>query len=505
VTFDVVIPTTLRPSLAFLLTRLGALGVSGEWRPDRVIVVRDGGPGSHPELEGLPRWLNERMEVIAGRGAGPAAARNRGWRAASAPWVVFLDDDVVPGPDWLWELEADLSELPPDVAASQGRLSVPLEAEGRPTDWQRSVKGLETAAWITADLAVRRSALEAVGGFDERFPRAFREDADLALRLMRSGYRLVRGRRRSVHPARNAGVRTVLRREAGNADDVLMAALHGPRWHEKAGAELGRRRANLATTAAAAVALAGLVAGRRRAASLGGISWLASTAAFAWRRIAPGPRTPREIVSVLTTSVLIPPLATAHRVAGYLRLPSLLYDRERAPGPLPDAVLLDRDGTLVIDVAYNGEPDRVVPVPNAREALDRLRAAGVPLGVVSNQSGVARGLITRDEVEAVNRRLEALLGPIETWAVCVHGPDDGCHCRKPAPGLVRQAAEALGADPRRCVVIGDIGTDVAAAQAAGARAILVPSSATRREEIEAAPVVAESLSRAVDIILGGLR
>ena len=169
----------------------------------------------------------------------------------------------------------------------------------------------------------------------------------------------------------------------------------------------------------------------------------------------------------------------------------------------PQAVLLDRDGTLVEDVPYNGDPDRVLPLPGARAALDRLRTAGVRLAVVSNQSGVARGLITRQQLAAVNRRVEELLGPIGTWLVCTHGPDDRCGCRKPAPGLVVEAARTLGVLPERCVVIGDIGADVDAARTAGARAILVPSAATRREEIDAAPTVAPTLMRAVDLVLGG--
>ena len=168
----------------------------------------------------------------------------------------------------------------------------------------------------------------------------------------------------------------------------------------------------------------------------------------------------------------------------------------------PAAVLLDRDGTLVEDVPYNADPARVVPVPGAAAALDRLRAAGVPLALVSNQSGVARGLMTLDEVAAVNQRVEDLLGPIGPWLVCPHGPDEGCACRKPAPGLVLAAAAALGVDPAECVVIGDIGSDVEAARAAGARAILVPTPATLAEEVAAAPEVAETLEAAVDLLVG---
>lgn len=171
-------------------------------------------------------------------------------------------------------------------------------------------------------------------------------------------------------------------------------------------------------------------------------------------------------------------------------------------GTLP-AVLLDRDGTLVEDIPYNRDPARVVPVPGAVAALDRLRAAGVAMALVSNQSGVARGLLSRADVTAVNRRLVELVGPVGPWFVCVHGPDDGCTCRKPAPGLVLAAAAALGVDPGDCIVIGDIGADVEAAAAAGARSILVPTAATRAEEVAAAPVVAETLRVAVDLVLAG--
>ncbi|HEX5595986.1 MAG TPA: HAD-IIIA family hydrolase [Micromonosporaceae bacterium] len=170
-----------------------------------------------------------------------------------------------------------------------------------------------------------------------------------------------------------------------------------------------------------------------------------------------------------------------------------------------DAVLFDRDGTLIHDVPYNGDPALVRPVDGARAALDRLRAAGLRLGVVTNQSGLARGLFTPDDLDRVNTRVEELLGPFDTWQICPH--DDpapglpGCGCRKPAPGLVRAAASALGTVPRRCVVVGDIGRDMTAAGAAGAAGILVPTPNTRTDEIAAAPAVAGDLTGAIDLIL----
>lgn len=174
--------------------------------------------------------------------------------------------------------------------------------------------------------------------------------------------------------------------------------------------------------------------------------------------------------------------------------------RSAAPAR-PAAVLLDRDGTLVVDVPYNGEPERVTAVAGAREALDRLRAAGIPLAVVSNQSGIARGLLTSAQVDAVNRRVEDLLGPLGPFLYCPHGPGDGCTCRKPAPGLLLAAARALDVDPQRCAMIGDIGADVDAARAAGARGVLVPTAETLPQEVASAPEVATDLAEAVSQLL----
>jgi HAD superfamily hydrolase (TIGR01662 family) len=170
---------------------------------------------------------------------------------------------------------------------------------------------------------------------------------------------------------------------------------------------------------------------------------------------------------------------------------------------LPELVLFDRDGTLVHDFPYNGDPDWIRPVPGAREALDGLRARGIRVGVLSNQSGVARGLITMEQVDACMARLTELLGPFDTIQSCPHGPDEGCACRKPAPGMVTTACAELGVDPARCVVIGDVGSDVEAAVAAGAVGILVPTPVTRKSEVAAAPRRAETLGDAVDDVLAG--
>ncbi|MEJ6489011.1 HAD-IIIA family hydrolase [Leucobacter sp. USCH14] len=166
------------------------------------------------------------------------------------------------------------------------------------------------------------------------------------------------------------------------------------------------------------------------------------------------------------------------------------------------AVLFDRDDTLIVDVPYNGDPEAVEPMPTARAAVDRVRAAGIPVGVISNQSGIGRGLLTREQVQRVNDRVEQLLGPFDVWRFCPHAPRDGCECRKPRPGMILSAAAALSVAPENVVMIGDIGADVDAAEAAGARGILVPTRLTLQQERDDATTVAETIDAAVDIALG---
>ncbi|HYE90090.1 MAG TPA: HAD-IIIA family hydrolase [Terriglobales bacterium] len=495
--FDVVVPTIGRPSLVVMLRALAA--AEGPM-PGAVIVVDDRpGEPSPLALDDLPPGLAARLVLLRSGGRGPAAARNVGWRAARASWVAFLDDDVVPDMRWLRDLDADLGACAPGVAGSQGIIHVPLPADRRPTDWERNVHGLERARWATADLAYRRDVLAEVGGFDEGFPRAYREDADLGLRVTAAGYRIVTGRRRIVHPVRPADRWVSVRLQRGNADDARMHRRHGADWRARAGVSRGRRARHVAVTAAAGAALVALALGRRRAAALAAAVWAAGTTELAWARIAPGPRTREEVITMLATSLLLPVAASWHWCAGWWR--SRTTPRAGAVRR-PRAVLFDRDGTLVVDVPFNGDPERVRLVDGAREAIERLRAAGVPFAMVTNQSGVARGLLTLDDVAAVNRRVDELLGASGSWWICPHGPDDGCGCRKPAPGLVRRAAAALGVAPEECVVIGDTAADVAAAQAAGARGVLVPNPVTRREEISAAPEVAPDVLTAVERLLG---
>lgn len=320
-TYVIVIPTVGRPCLVDLLRRLGDEAARAAHGPREVVIVDDRcRPEAELPLGGVPASLQGRLRVVGSGGRGPAAARNAGWTGVSADWVVFVDDDVLPEPGWMAALERELAEAPSDVGAVQAQIMVPLPDGEPPSDWQRDVAGLQGAPWITADLAYRRGVLSDVGGFDERFPRAYREDVELALRVGRLGYGLLPGRRRTLHPVRPAPWWVSLRRQRGNADDALLRRLYGPAWRRQAGLPAGRRRRH-AVVAVSGVAAALLIVGRRHprlAATALGV-WGLGTAELAWARIAPGPRTRREIAAMAVTSAAMPYCAVAWYLFGAVR------------------------------------------------------------------------------------------------------------------------------------------------------------------------------------------
>jgi histidinol-phosphate phosphatase family protein len=141
------------------------------------------------------------------------------------------------------------------------------------------------------------------------------------------------------------------------------------------------------------------------------------------------------------------------------------------------AVLLDRDGTLIEDTGYIADADDVRLLPGVPDALRALRRAGFALVVVSNQSGVGRGLLSGDDAARVHARMVELLGAedieLDAAYYCFHAPDEGCSCRKPAPGLFLQAIADLDLDPSRSFAVGDSARDVEAGAAAGCDGVLL--------------------------------
>ena len=144
-------------------------------------------------------------------------------------------------------------------------------------------------------------------------------------------------------------------------------------------------------------------------------------------------------------------------------------------GTLP-AVFLDRDGTLIEDTGYVKDPSSVRLLPTVAEALRRFEAAGFLRIVITNQSGIARGLLNEDEVREVERRLLTLLAErgasVNATYFCPHF-ESGCLCRKPLPGLIFTASAEHAIDLSRSVMIGDRSIDIEAGHAAGIPAVLV--------------------------------
>lgn len=176
------------------------------------------------------------------------------------------------------------------------------------------------------------------------------------------------------------------------------------------------------------------------------------------------------------------------------------------------AAFLDRDGTIIHDAEYLGDPSRVQLLRGAPAAIAQLNAAGLPVIVVTNQSGIARGLLSADDYERVRLRLDEKLAAcsarIDATMMCPHHPDftGPCECRKPGVLLYAQAAEAHGLDLARSVYIGDRWRDVAPAVHFGGRGFLLRSGAATDEDFaraERAPRVeiANSLREAVARVL----
>ncbi len=142
-------------------------------------------------------------------------------------------------------------------------------------------------------------------------------------------------------------------------------------------------------------------------------------------------------------------------------------------------VILDRDGTMVIDRGYLHDPAGLEFEPNAAEGLKCLHLAGFRLVVITNQSGVGRGLFNLEQLEAMNARLltmvESAGARLERIYYCPHAPGAGCVCRKPAQALLMQAAAELGFNAAAATVIGDKESDIEFGRRAGARTILIAS------------------------------
>lgn len=320
---SVVIPTCGRPRL--LQRCLNAL-VEQSLPPEdyEIIVVDD---GHSDETEALVAKVLEQtqgrpvLRYLRPEGTkGPAGARNRGWRVARAPVIAFTDDDTIPDRDWLrYGLFAmETRERP----AIWGRVVVPVPPV--PTDHEKNTRGLEQARFVTANCFVRRSALEAVGGFDERYRKAWREDADLYFALMeRYGEIDHVAAAVVVHPVREAPWGVSLRQQANVYYDALLYKKYPRLYRERI-----RPVPPLSYYAIVVSTVVGLVCLLGGAWGWWALCWLVSIGLigrFAWSRLKDTSRHPRHVAEMAVTSAAIPFLSIYWRLKGavHFRAPFL--------------------------------------------------------------------------------------------------------------------------------------------------------------------------------------
>ena len=170
-------------------------------------------------------------------------------------------------------------------------------------------------------------------------------------------------------------------------------------------------------------------------------------------------------------------------------------------------VLLDRDGTVNVERQYLCDPEQFELLPGSVEGMRKLRAHGIGLVIVSNQSGVGRGYITPDQLDAIHERLETLLGDanlaVDGIYSCPHVPEDGCACRKPETGLVLRASAELGFDPANSFVVGDRQSDIDLGRRLGVMALLVRTGYGMKSLTEGVTPdrVVRDLDEAADVII----
>lgn len=310
----VVVPTYRR---AALLDRcLGAL-TAQEFDPNAWEIIVADDAASEATRRQVNGWANQSSVSIRyttpGDKRGPAAARNAGWRAGRGAIVAFTDDDCVPDSRWLAE---GLAALEPEAAAAAGRVIVPLPE--RPTDYERDAAGLESAEFVTANCFIRRDALETVGGFDERYATAWREDSDLHFALLARGLRIARATRAViVHPVRPAPWGASLRQQRKSVFNALLY---------KKFPDYYRRRIR-AMPPWDYYAIVGAVGTAAVAATAGGMTvglgaagvWTALTTRFLLRRLRRNSLAPSHVAEMAVTSVLIPPLSVFWRLYGAVK------------------------------------------------------------------------------------------------------------------------------------------------------------------------------------------
>ncbi|WP_233575583.1 glycosyltransferase family 2 protein [Noviherbaspirillum saxi] len=315
---SIVVPTRGRPQL--LNRCLASLALQSFDSERFEIIVVDDGPSEQTRdvVSGWAAHSGEKggplVTYIPSMGPhGPAAARNHGWRAARGAIVAFTDDDTIARADWL---RNGIQAFADDVHAVCGRVIMPLE--GTPTDYELDAKNLETAEFVTANCFCRRKVLEDLGGFDEQFRFAWREDSDLHFRLLDYHANIVREPNAvMMHPVRPAGWGVSLRQVKKVQFDALLYKKHPKLYRRKIRAR--PRWDFYLTVVALTTMLLSLLGGAAGLGVLSGLIWIFMTGRFCFQRLQKTSKAPGHILEMVVTSMLIPPMAVFWRAVGAVR------------------------------------------------------------------------------------------------------------------------------------------------------------------------------------------
>lgn len=313
---SVVVPTYKRPQML----KECLLALCAQDLPPGVfeIVVADDGPdaGTRAMVDTFAQdhacVPQIRYLEVSGR-HGPAAARNCGWRNAAANFIAFTDDDCRPRPEWL---RHGLLMLEQGADAAWGKLVMPVPA--KPTDYEKDAANLSRAEFVTANCFCRKSALEQVGGFDERFRLAWREDSDLFFNLLNLDARIVHAPAAVVvHPIRPAPWGVSLSQQRKILFDALLYKKH-PAYYRARIRSLPPWNYYVITLSFI-LAIVLTVAGDFQGAWLAIAVWLGFTLDFILRRLRGTSLDIRHIAEMAVTSALIPPIALYWHWRGVLK------------------------------------------------------------------------------------------------------------------------------------------------------------------------------------------
>lgn len=318
VNISVVIPTYRRPAL--LRKCLEALRGQTYWQTFYEIIVVSDGPDAETEAL-VQHFAHEHPDCavffhqLPSR-RGPAAARNHGWKKSSGELIVFTDDDCIPDPCWLEAYAERYHTEAERFIAFTGRVVVPVSQ--KPTDYEKNVAQLATAAFVTANCACSRAALELTTGFDEDFPIAWREDSDLEFRLLEKQVPILHVPEAALcHPVRKANWGVSVAEQRKSMFNALLFKKHPQFYRTKISP--GPVWAYYIIILATLAAIAAFMAGMPVTGAIALIVWGLAVGSFAIRRMKGTSDSYAHRVEMIFTSLVIPYLSVYWTLRGSLR------------------------------------------------------------------------------------------------------------------------------------------------------------------------------------------